>query len=70
MYSLQNYLNTSVEDAGWSLKNLLNSNPVEALAMANSIIEATENKPNRKTLCKLAGTIKRKAEKTLKDKAL
>ncbi|EGR0992859.1 hypothetical protein [Vibrio alginolyticus] len=66
MYTLENYLCTSADDAKTSLNGLLNTNPDQALKMALSIIEATENIEGKKTLRKTASTIARKAEKAIK----
>ena len=65
MYTLENYLNTSAEDAKTSLKGLLASNPEQALTMANSILEATKDSEGRKTLRKTASSIARQATKTI-----
>ncbi|MGL1164909.1 hypothetical protein ACSTKZ_15195 [Vibrio parahaemolyticus] len=66
MYTLENYLCTSADDAKTSLNSLLNTNPEQALKMALSIINATESIEGKKTLRKTASTIARKAEKAIK----
>ncbi|QYJ79396.1 hypothetical protein [Shewanella acanthi] len=69
MYNLQSYLNTSAEDAKLSLQCLLMRDPKLALALANQIIDATAIASNKKTLHKTALTIKKKAEKAIKEAA-
>ena len=66
MYTLENYLCTSADDAKINLNSLLNTNPKQALEMALSIIKATESSEGKKTLRKTALTIVRKAEKAIK----
>lgn len=67
MYKLQGYLNTSADDAKMSLQYLLKRDPQEALSMANQIIAATASLSNKKTLHKKAVTLKKKAEKAIKE---
>ncbi|MCU8008448.1 hypothetical protein L5M11_13080 [Shewanella sp. SM87] len=67
MSRLQGYLNTSADDAKMSLQYLLKRDPQEALSMANQIIAATASLSNKKTLHKTAVTIKKKAEKAIKE---
>ena len=69
MYSLQNYLNTSADDAKIALENVLRNDPKQALLMANKVIAATSSLSNKKTLHKTACTIKRKAEKAIGEAA-
>lgn len=68
MSKLQGYLNTSADDAKISLQYLLKRDPQEALSMANQIIAATASSlSNKKTLHKTAVTLKKKAEKAIKE---
>lgn len=67
MYSLENYLNTSAEDAKISLERLLDRNPQTALLMAENIIIATSSLSHKKTLHKTACIIKKKARKLIEE---
>ncbi|MGL5994740.1 MAG: hypothetical protein ACRCZ8_14670 [Aeromonas sobria] len=67
MYTLQNYLGTSSEDAKITLSGLLKSDPKQALDMANAILEATKESEGRKTLRKTASSIAKQATRAIKE---
>jgi hypothetical protein len=65
MYTVDNYISTSVEDARINLNNVLKRNPAEAKRIACSVLQKIEGTPGHVTRISFMKAVIRKAEKTL-----